>query len=339
MRDNVEKVDIGLAEPVPWVAPDPDPSPFELTPSWLGEPSQPLRLTPQPATPVPDPEQAYWQRPTRAVPPAHGAPDTEPLQGPVELDGTGPRTPAGPPIGPIRPVGPSIAVEHVGRRRAPEAVAAPEPPPPPPEALAPTEAFTMPMQEVPRDGWLDPRLHGARPGWTEPPPRREVRAPKPPRRLGVALPLLILLALLGGFFSWVSAEPMWLSLGHGRTGTLTITACSGQGMRESCVGEFSSAAFTAADVDVYGPPGQAEGLSAPARMVGPHSTRAYVANGTGGLYLRWVVGLVAVLLCSVGIVFATGALRLPERRERLAAVGLSFAGPLLVTIGFLAAAF
>ncbi|MBV1849200.1 hypothetical protein [Catellatospora tritici] len=332
MRDNVEKVDIGLAEPVPWVAPDPDPdpSPFDLTPSWLGEPSQPLRLTPQPPALVEDPEQAYWQRPARLVQPAHSAPDPEPIEGPVELDGTGPRTPTDVLAAPA---------EHVGRRRAPEPPAVPEPPYSPPAALVPTETFSMPTQEVPRDAWLDPRLHGARPGWTEPPPKRPVRAPKPPRKLGVALPLLVLLALVGGFFSWVSAEPLWLSLGHGRVGTLTITACSGQGMLQSCVGEFSSAGFSAADVDVFGPPGQAEGLSAPARMVGPRSTRAYVANGTGGLYLRWLVGLVAVLLCSIGIVFATGALRLPERRERLAAVGLSFAGPLLVSIGFLAATF
>ncbi|GHJ50381.1 hypothetical protein Cs7R123_77230 [Catellatospora sp. TT07R-123] len=326
MRDNVDNLDTGLAEPVPG-APDPAPSPFELTPSWLGEPSQPLRLTPQP-TVLDDPDLAYWQRPGRDSPTAHSAPEPEPVQGPCELDGTGPRVAAPDPV----PIG------HVGRRRAPEPVAVAEPPPPP-AALAPTEAFSMPVQEVPRDGWLDPRLHGARPGWTEPPPKRPVRAPKRPRRLGVALPLLVLLALAGGFFSWVSAEPMWLSLGHGRTGTLTITACSGEGFFQSCVGEFSSAGFTAADIDVYGPPGQSEGLSAPARMVGPHSTRAYVASGTGGLYLRWLVGLAAILLCSVGIVFATGALRLPDRRDRLAAVGLSFAGPLLVSIGFLAATF
>ncbi|RKE09325.1 hypothetical protein [Catellatospora citrea] len=206
---------------------------------------------------------------------------------------------------------------------------------------APTEAFTMPVQEVPRESWIDPRLHGGRRRQEAAPARKRAKRPRPPRRAGVAMPLLILFGLVAAFFSWVSAEPLWLAVGHGKTGTLTVTSCAGSGLLQRCVGEFATPArdFTADSVSVLGPPGQAEGLSAPARMVGAGSHRAYVTNGTGGLHLRWMVGLSIVLFCSICIVFATGALRLPGRHERLAAVGLSFAGPLLITIGFLAATF
>ncbi|MEU8079406.1 hypothetical protein AB0B31_28670 [Catellatospora citrea] len=206
---------------------------------------------------------------------------------------------------------------------------------------APTEAFTMPVQEVPRESWIDPRLHGGRRRQEAAPARKRPKRPRPPRRAGVAMPLLILFGLVAAFFSWVSAEPLWLAVGHGKTGTLTVTSCAGSGLLQRCVGEFATPArdFTADSVSVLGPPGQAEGLSAPARMVGAGSHRAYVTNGTGGLHLRWMVGLSIVLFCSICIVFATGALRLPGRHERLAAVGLSFAGPLLITIGFLAATF
>ncbi|WP_155388515.1 hypothetical protein [Catellatospora paridis] len=210
-----------------------------------------------------------------------------------------------------------------------------------PGISAPTEAFTMPVQEVPRESWIDPRLHGGRRRQESAPARKRAKRPRPPRRAGVAMPLLILFGLVAAFFSWVSAEPLWLAVGHGKTGTLTVTSCAGSGLLQRCVGEFATPArdFTADAVSVLGPPGQAEGLSAPARMVGAGSHRAYVTNGTGGLHLRWMVGLSIVLFCSICIVFATGALRLPERHERLAALGLSFAGPLLITIGFLAATF
>ncbi|MFD0595677.1 hypothetical protein ACFQZ4_27950 [Catellatospora coxensis] len=313
-------------------------------PSWLGEPTR----RPDPDVPFDqyalpdDPPPAAFGRGVDAAParpvtgPARAARDAvtidlaeddwhADLPDPVGGSASGSPTPAIPaPPGAHRPVAAGAAQ------------------PPAAGYSAPTEAFTMPVQEVPRESWIDPRLRGGRRARPEDAPKRKrARPPRAPRRTAVAMPLLILFALVAAFFSWVSAEPLWLAMGHGKTGTLTVTSCAGSGLLQRCVGEFATPArdFTAVPVDVFGPPGQAEGLSAPARIVGANSHRAYVTNGTGGLHLRWIVGLSIVLLCSIAIVFATGALRLPERRERLAAAGLAFAGPFLITIGFLAATF
>lgn len=320
-------------------------------PSWLGEPTgrfdldlpEPGGLSPRFATAVrhPDPDQVFDQYALADDFDEHAFHDPAAAGGMVDPASivAAAALPAGGAVaaaalsGPALPGQPGGGPAHPVR---PEFVAAPQPP-----VSAPTEPFTMPVQEVPREPWFDPRLHGGRVRTEPRPAGKPRRPPRAPRRARVAMPLLVLFALLAAFFSWVSAEPLWLALGHGRTGTLTVTSCAGSGLLQRCVGEFATPArdFTAVSVDVFGPPGQAEGLSAPARMVGENSHRAYVSNGTGGLHLRWIVGLSLVLLCSVGIVFATGALRLPERRHRLAAVGLAFAGPFLITIGFLSATF
>ncbi|WP_244870693.1 hypothetical protein [Catellatospora sp. IY07-71] len=325
-------------------------------PSWLGEPTgrfdldlpEPGGLPPRFATaaPWPDPDEVFDQYAL-----TDGFDEDLPHSSTAVVHGV--VYPAGTVAGGTLPAGPAIPAEVVRAQHGPalpgqpgsdtahqaplELAAVPQPP----HQQAPTEAFTMPVQEVPREPWVDPRLHGGKVRTEPRPAAKRGRPPRAPRRARVAMPLLILFALLAAFFSWVSAEPLWLALGHGRAGTLTVTSCAGSGLLQRCVGEFATPTrdFTAVSVDVLGPPGQAEGLSAPARMVGDNSHRAYVTNGTGGLHLRWIVGLSLVLLCSVAIVFATGALRLPERRQRLAAVGLAFAGPLLITIGFLAATF
>ncbi|GAA1639118.1 hypothetical protein ACFQY4_43150 [Catellatospora bangladeshensis] len=327
-------------------------------PSWLGEPTgrfdldlpEPGGLPPRYATAArqPDPDEVFDQYAIIDDFDEHlPHTSTAVVHGDVYPAGTvaGGALPAGPaipaevvrgPHGPALPGQPDPRAAHAAPL---ELAAAPQPPQPP--ASTPTEAFTMPVQEVPREPWVDPRLHGGRVRAEPRPAAKRSRPPRAPRRARVAMPLLILFALLAAFFSWVSAEPLWLAVGHGRAGTLTVTSCAGSGLLQRCVGEFATPSrdFTAVSVDVLGPPGQAEGLSAPARMVGENSHRAYVSNGTGGLHLRWIVGLSLVLLCSVAIVFATGALRLPERRQRLAAAGLAFAGPFLITIGFLAATF
>lgn len=317
-------------------------------PSWLGEPTRrpdPDELFDQyalPDDPVPPAfghaaDAASTVRPATGAGPARAARDAEAV-GPAGGDEDDRH--AGPPyaVGGSAPGSRTPVIPTPPAAHRPVAAGAGQPP----AVSAPTEAFTMPVQEIPRESWIDPRLHGGRRAPQEAAPKRKrARPPRSPRRTGVAMPLLIFFALVATFFSWVSAEPLWLALGHGKAGTLTVTSCAGSGLLQRCVGEFATPArdFTAVSVDVFGPPGQAEGLSAPARIVGAGSHRAYVTNGTGGLHLRWIVGLSIVLLCSIAIVFATGALRLPERRERLAAVGLSFAGPLLITIGFLAATF
>ncbi len=328
-------------------------------PAWLGEPTgrfdldlpEPGGLPPRFATAArpPDPDEVFDQYAIMDDGDEHPL-DTSSavLHGVVY--------PAGVLPGGVRPAGGAVPAAIAGMPHGPalpgqpgavhpaqlELSAVPQPPQPPqPPVSGPTEAFTMPVQEVPREPWFDPRLHGGRVRTEPRPAAKPGKPPRAPRRARVAMPLLILFALLAAFFSWVSAEPLWLALGHGRIGTLTVTSCAGSGLLQRCVGEFATPSrdFTAVSVDVLGPPGQAEGLSAPARMVGENSHRAYVANGTAGLHLRWIVGLSLVLLCSVAIVFATGALRLPQRRHRLAAVGLAFAGPFLITIGFLAATF
>ena len=73
-------------------------------------------------------------------------------------------------------------------------------------------------------------------------------------------------------------------------------------------------------------------------MVHAGSGTAYLVDGTV-MTLRWLLGILLVLLCGLGIVFATGALRLEDRRARRTAAVCGMAAPLLVTIGFLAAAY
>jgi hypothetical protein len=187
-------------------------------------------------------------------------------------------------------------------------------------AGAEPEKFTLPAQEIPRDLWTprDPR-----------PVTRSVKI-KRPLRLAAALPIIIVLALLSAFFSWVTVEPLWLALGHGEGGTATVTRCTGDGLTQRCTGELDGLR-----VSLLGLDSPAIGDKVEVRRVNEASHRAY----SGGLFLRWFTGLIMVLLCGAGIALAAGARRYPASQERWAALGTSFAAPLLVTAGFLAAAF
>ncbi len=188
------------------------------------------------------------------------------------------------------------------------------------------EPFTLPTQEIPRDLWFPP-----------PPPEREPpKRIKPPRSLGFALPFVILFGLLSAFFSWVSAEPLWLAVGHGTHGTATVTRCTGDGMTRRCVGDFATPDFTVTRVSLLGLANATPGMPVEAQMVNERSHRAYAG---GGFALRWLPGLALVALCGLAIAWATGSRRLADRRERWAAFGLGMAGPFLVTVGFLAAAY
>ena len=195
-----------------------------------------------------------------------------------------------------------------------------------------------PVEPTPRTWFGRPRSSPANGAVPRPP-----MPPKPPRSPALGLAGTVLLALVASFFAWVSAEPLWLAVGHGDRGTAIVASCTGHGIGQHCRGEFTAASgtFTARDVRLVGvnAAGRANGAQLPARMIAADAQKAYVGAGTGLLHLRWALGLGLVLLCGVGIGWASGALRLPERRSRHRAALASLAGPLLLTAGFLAAAF
>ncbi|MFE9688958.1 hypothetical protein [Micromonospora sp. NPDC005806] len=170
--------------------------------------------------------------------------------------------------------------------------------------------------------------------------RARPRAGRPPDPL-VGMAVLITASLLAAFFAWVSAGPLWLALGHSTSGTTVITNCSGAGLTQRCRGVFRADAdrFVAYGVRVSGVPAErsATGTALPARMTGPDGGTAYADSGIGR-HLRWLLGLLLVAACAAGIARWTGATRLPDPRHRHWAVGAALGGPLLITAGFLAAA-
>ena len=160
---------------------------------------------------------------------------------------------------------------------------------------------------------------------------RRVRPPRHPRRPLPGLTALVLLGLLATFFGWFAAEPLWLSLGHSSTGTATVRPCP---VARTCA-DFTADrnAFIATGVTLLGTGPVKPGMKVPARMVSATGSAAYVGSAAP----RWVPSLLAVPLCGLGIAWLTGAYRLPGRRRRLCALGLSVAGPLLIAAGMLAA--
>jgi hypothetical protein len=164
--------------------------------------------------------------------------------------------------------------------------------------------------------------------------------PRVPRQLHTGLAGLLALALLAGFVAWVSAEPFWISVGHATSGTATVRTCKGSGLRLRCTGTFhaKSGRFSAQAVTMTAVPRKARqpGAAVPARMVSAGGRIAY-AGSNHGLYLRWLLGLILVVMCGGGIAWATGATRLPSRRARLAASLASVVAPLLLFAGILCA--
>jgi hypothetical protein len=172
--------------------------------------------------------------------------------------------------------------------------------------------------------------------------RQPRRTPRMPRRTGSGLFGLVALGLIATFFSWVSAEPFWLAVGHGDKGTATVARCIGSGVTQRCTGSFAAAdgTFAVRSVTVLGldVAHSVPGSTAAARMVNQQSRQAYVGNTGLLVHLRWVLGFVLVLLCGVGIAGLTGTRRLETVRARRTALLISLAGPVVLLAGFLVAA-
>ncbi|MFI1991269.1 hypothetical protein [Actinoplanes sp. NPDC020271] len=154
---------------------------------------------------------------------------------------------------------------------------------------------------------------------------------------------LIALSLVAAFFAWVSAEPFWLATGHGDRGYATTTRCHGTGLTQRCTGRFSTedGSVTVRRVRLLGITGTARepGAVTAARMVSPAGSQAYATPAGPLLHLRWALGFLMVLICGYGIAGATGARRLESARARRGALLGSVAGPVLLLIGFLIAAY
>ncbi|MEU6077011.1 hypothetical protein [Micromonospora sp. NPDC047074] len=170
--------------------------------------------------------------------------------------------------------------------------------------------------------------------------RRARRTPHPPDPLP-GLAALLALSLVAAFFAWVSAGPFWLAVGHATRGTVVIGDCTGDGLTQRCLGNFVPAdgSWTAYGVRVSGVAAErtAPGTTLPARMTGPDGGTAYADTGPAA-HLRWLIGLLVVLGCSAGVARWTGSTRLADPRARRWAVTGALAGPLVITVGFLVAA-
>lgn len=159
--------------------------------------------------------------------------------------------------------------------------------------------------------------------------RRSSRAP------ATGLPGVIVFALLGAFFGWVSAQPAWLALGHGTAASAAVTACTGHGLGRSCRVNVTGAGLDAADLRLVGADARV-GERVPVRVVNASARVAY-AGSSAGLARRAVLGLVLVLACGLGAAWASGARRLAGR-ARTVAVPASFAVPVALALALLAAA-
>jgi hypothetical protein len=180
--------------------------------------------------------------------------------------------------------------------------------------------------------------HAAQPA--EKPASASAERPMIRRRPALVLATVLLLSLLAAFFAWVTAEPLWLAVGHGDSGTATVTSCVGSGVAQRCIGDFTATDGTIVErITLLGVGNSGVGSAIAARMVGRTSDQAYVGAALQGLHLRWLVGLGLTLLCGLGIALATGSSRIPDRRARRFAIATSLGAPLLLMIGFLAATF
>ncbi|WP_431976736.1 hypothetical protein [Micromonospora haikouensis] len=303
--------------------------------------------------------------PAQPGPPAQAGPTTQagPLTQPGPPTQAGPTTQPGPPALPGQAVGPDQPVEVEPTTGAP-VDAVPRRVPvrqpggrlrraPAPDEDAPDDdgLFWAPIEQVHWDGTPLREEHGRRRwSWRRAADadsrdgtrrRRTADRRTHPPDPWQGLSALLALSLLAAFFAWVSAGPFWLALGHATTGTVVIGECTGTGLTQRCRGVFTAEGerFIAFGVRVSGVPAErtAAGSTLTARMTGPSGDTAYADTGAGR-HLRWLLGLLLVLACGVGIARYTGAARLADRRARRWAVAVAVAGPLVISAGFLAAA-
>ena len=166
-------------------------------------------------------------------------------------------------------------------------------------------------------------------------PTRPVRQPIP------GLVSILLLALVSGFFAWVSAEPLLLAAGHAEQGTATVTECTGGGIGRRCIASFqgTDASFTSARATLVGADrgNERPETTLPAQMVDPDARIAY-AGGSGGLHARWAIGLAFLLLSGFAIAWASGAARLPTPRQRRRATAACALAPFVLLLGMVIAA-
>jgi len=198
-------------------------------------------------------------------------------------------------------------------------------------------AYWLPIEQVHWDGTpIQDEPKRRRPAR----PRVDRRPPRPPDPLP-GLAVLLSLSLVAAFFAWVSAGPFWLAVGHAARGEARIIDCTGEGLTQRCQGTFTPVdrPWVAPGVRVSGVSAgdAATGAKLPARMTGPNSGTAYADTGPAG-HLRWLLGLLVVLGCGAGIARWSGATRLVDVRHRRWATAGAVAGPLVITLGFLVAA-
>jgi hypothetical protein len=150
---------------------------------------------------------------------------------------------------------------------------------------------------------------------------------------------MLVLGLVAAFFSWVSADPFWLAVGHGDRGSATVERCTGSGVTQRCTGSFvaDDGAYRVDELALFGVESarQTPGTSSAARMVSSDSRQAYVGSTGVLMHLRWALSFALVLLCGLGIAGLTGARRLDSARARRGATLVSMAAPLVLLAGFL----
>lgn len=79
------------------------------------------------------------------------------------------------------------------------------------------------------------------------------------------------------------------------------------------------------------------GMAIPARLTSRSIGLVYAGDRSGAT-LRCAIAMAAVLLCGVGMAWASGAARLATRTAKTTVWSLSLAGPLLLTVGLVIAA-
>ncbi|MFC4336123.1 hypothetical protein [Salininema proteolyticum] len=167
--------------------------------------------------------------------------------------------------------------------------------------------------------------------------KREAKAKVAPprqdkaRRPAVALPAMILLALVMAFFAWMSAPATLMLLGFGQSESVSITDCS-EAFAPSCDARTASvdtAEEAGATLRVIGDATADDaGTDVTAERVGE---TVYVGE-TSGLLWRALLPLGLFAVTTLLFVYASGAGRLYDKRTAARLSCVAFAGALWVGI-------